>query len=124
MSGAQLPAPVSGSTRGLSTPPPQAAAAPPAARDVAASGALAELCALSPRELRQIPTIGDRRAVAIARRSWELVGAGEPLALTDLPGIGPKTAAAVEAWLRARGKKPPGAGSARSAERTLADPPP
>jgi hypothetical protein len=51
----------------------------------------------SPRELRRLPGIGATRAAAIAQTRWER--GGEMFPLSQIAGIGPKTAERVEAWL-------------------------
>lgn len=53
---------------------------------------------LSVRRLRQIPGIGQIRALAIARERWRAERAGEPFVLLDVSGIGPSTAAQIMAW--------------------------
>jgi hypothetical protein len=58
-----------------------------------------DLSALSPRELRRLPSIGEGRAIAIARARWEHSGRPGPVMLDDVAGIGPATEARVRAWL-------------------------
>lgn len=54
------------------------------------------------RDLRRLPGIGRRRALAIVTRRWERPGEGAGR-LSDIPGIGEITEAKVRAWERARG---------------------
>ena len=54
--------------------------------------------ALSVRELRQIPGVGQVRALAIARERWQSERAGEGFMLLDVPGIGPSIAGQIRAW--------------------------
>lgn len=86
----------------------------PPAREAASRWELARSPArMSPRELRVLPGIGARLALAIAdaRRAREgraparegRAPAGEALAWEDVRGIGPRTAARVRAWLAERG---------------------
>ena len=82
---------------------------PPAV--VPAEPAVPDLGRMSPRELRRVPGIGERRALAIAQARWEHAGPG-PLLLGDVPGIGPATLEGVRAWLAANGAAPAGSGVA------------
>lgn len=79
----------------------------PPAREAASRWELARSPArMSPRELRVLPGIGARLALATAdaRRAREgRAPAGEALAWEDVRGIGPRTAARVRAWLAERG---------------------
>jgi hypothetical protein len=76
------------------------AARSPVAVPVAALPDLARMC---PRELRRLPGIGENLAIAIAEARWEHRERPYPLLLTDVPGIGERTAERVRAWLAERG---------------------
>jgi hypothetical protein len=58
-----------------------------------------EFAHMSPRELRQVPGIGQARALAIARTRWQVNGSGDLGFLERVPGIGPDTAKRIRAWL-------------------------
>ena len=58
-----------------------------------------ELPRLSPRELRNFPGIGERRAIAIARARWEHASSPDPLFLDQIEGIGSKTVESVAQFL-------------------------
>jgi hypothetical protein len=74
----------------------------PASAERAAPGSSRALSvrALSLRDLRTLPGVGERRALQIARARWAWAGSPDPLFLDQIPGIGPKTAAAVVQALR------------------------
>jgi len=56
----------------------------------------------SARELRSLPGLGERRAVAIVRARWSGLISGEPDSLDAVPGIGPETVATIRAELGRR----------------------
>ncbi len=58
---------------------------------------------MSPRELRRLPGLGERRAVAAAQARFEHDPAQGPLPWTAVPGIGETTAGKVAAWLEQHG---------------------
>ena len=60
-----------------------------------------DLSVLSARELRRIPGIGPRRALAIVRARWE--AAPEGFSLRSVPGIGPALERRVIEWIEGRG---------------------
>ncbi len=81
---------------------------PPVARDPLAPAGASErheaprLEDLSPRELRSIPGIGERRAVAIASAAWASgarAPGGGPLRVEEVHGVGPRSAERIAAWL-------------------------
>ena len=49
-------------------------------------------------KLRQVPGIGQLRALAIARVRWRAEREGSRFELLDVPGIGPSIAAQLAAW--------------------------
>jgi len=55
------------------------------------------------RELRRLPGIGEARARAVARARRRHDARGGPLVWQDVPGVGPRTEAAIRAWLGERG---------------------
>lgn len=57
---------------------------------------------MSPRELRVLPGIGERLALAIADARRAALAVGARPRWEDVRGIGPRTAARVRAWLQAR----------------------
>lgn len=73
-----------------------------------------ELSALGPRELRRLPGIGAKRALAIAEARWRRDRALGPLRIDDVPGIGPRTLARIEA---AVARQPDGASASPSTPR-------
>jgi len=83
---------------------------------------------MSPRELRVLPGIGERLALAVAdeRRRCRAAGSGQALVWEDVRGIGPRTAARVRAWLAAHGLETELVSHAgeRPAEKTSAVPSP
>jgi hypothetical protein len=82
------------------------------ARDVAREAP--DLTRMSPRELRRLPGIGETLAIAIAEARWEHGDRPYPLLLTDVPGIGERTAERVRQYLAERdGAAQGGAGLAR-----------
>jgi hypothetical protein len=67
------------------------------------------LASASPRELRQLPGLGERRATASARERWRRGHAAGPPPLEDIAGIGPTIAARVARALAERARaEPPG----------------
>ena len=58
---------------------------------------------MAPRELRRLPGLGERRAVAAAEARFAHDPAAGPLRWTDVPGIGETTAARIAAWLADQG---------------------
>ena len=62
----------------------------------------AELSTWTVRELRGLPGIGPKRAVAIARARWSRERSAGPLQLDDVVGIGPRTVANIAAELAQR----------------------
>lgn len=72
---------------------------PPAAQPPAP-----DLTHASARELRRVPGLGERRALALVDARWRRGPEDPPLLLGDVPGIGPASEAAVAAWL-ARGAR-------------------
>jgi len=65
---------------------------------------------MPPRALRSWPGIGETRALEIARARWRHPDDGPPLYLSQVPGIGPTTERAVDAWLGPGGAGPCGGG--------------
>lgn len=63
----------------------------------------------SARELRALPGLGERRAVAIVRARWAGEITGALAGLDDLHGIGPETVNAIRAELVPRRRVPAGA---------------
>ena len=61
-----------------------------------------ELSTWTARELRGLPGIGPKRAVAIAQARWSRDRAVGPLPLEDIVGIGPRTVAGIAAELAER----------------------
>lgn len=84
---------------------------PPPARDPAAD--VLDLARWSARELRALPGLGERRAVAIARARWAGEISGQVTELDALRGIGPETVRAIRTELE-RGAAPRSRASARS----------
>jgi hypothetical protein len=76
-------------------PPPAAGLLEPRAE------ARLEIEDMSARELRRLPGVGEKRALAIAQERWRLRGSGRALVLEDVPGIGTGTASAVRSRLEA-----------------------
>ncbi len=64
-----------------------------------------ELPRLAPRELRNFPGIGERRAIAIARARWEHASSPDPLFLDQIEGIGPRTVESVAQFLSERAEE-------------------
>jgi hypothetical protein len=62
------------------------------------AGSLSHLAA---RELRALPGLGERRALALVDARWERAPGDPPLFLGDLPGIGGVVESAVRAVLHA-----------------------
>ena len=58
---------------------------------------------MSARELRVLPGIGERLALAIADARRSRGDGGACPDWEDVPGIGPRTAAGLRAWLEAHG---------------------
>lgn len=54
---------------------------------------------MPPRDLRRLPGIGERRALAIARARWERGLRGGPEAWDSIPGIGPETIRRIREFL-------------------------
>jgi hypothetical protein len=80
----------------------QRQAADPIARPMAAPG----LAHWNARELRSLPGLGERRAVAIVRARWEGEVDGSLDSLEALPGIGPETVRAMREELERRSPSP------------------
>src|SRR5688572_31403044 len=53
---------------------------------------------MNPRELRQLPGVGEGRARAIAVARWLHDRRAPPLEPDDVPGIGPVTEARIRDW--------------------------
>jgi hypothetical protein len=77
--------------RPRSAPAPVQAAAPPT------------LAAGTVRELRRVPGLGDRRALALVDARWSRARGDPPLYLGDVAGVGPVSEAQVALWLAAAG---------------------
>jgi len=58
-----------------------------------------DLAHASARELRAVPGLGERRALALVDARWRRGPGDPPLFLGDVPGIGPASEAAVAGWL-------------------------
>lgn len=69
----------------------------PPARDPAVD--VLDLTRWSARELRALPGLGERRAVAIVRARWAGEISGQAAELDELRGIGPETVRAIRAEL-------------------------
>ena len=59
---------------------------------------------MAPRELRRLPGLGERRAIAAAQARFAHEPAAGRLEWSDVPGIGEETAAKVAAWLAEHGQ--------------------
>lgn len=77
--------------------------APPASTLPEASARPAALHAGAARELRRVPGLGERRALALVDARWDRSRADPPLLLGDVPGVGPVSEALVALWLAAAG---------------------
>ena len=67
----------------------------------AAPGGVPDLARGTARELRGVPGLGERRALALVDARWRRGPGDPPLLLGDVPGVGPAGEAAVAAWLAA-----------------------
>jgi hypothetical protein len=74
-----------------------------------ARGGPPDLTRMSPRELRRLPGIGETLAIAIAEARWEHGDKPYPLFLSDVAGIGERTAERVRQWLEEHGGPAAGA---------------
>jgi len=54
-------------------------------------------------ELRRVPGLGERRALALVDARWGRARADPPLYLGDVPGVGPGSETQVALWLAAAG---------------------
>ena len=79
---------------------PRAPPGPPASEDLARPASLDVGLA---RELRRVPGLGERRALALVDARWGRSRADPPLFLGDVPGVGPVSEARVALWLAAAG---------------------
>ncbi len=61
-----------------------------------------DLSSLTARELRRLPGIGARIALALVEARWEHAPGDPPLLLGDVLGIGPSVEGRVRAWLEER----------------------
>ena len=61
---------------------------------------------MPPRDLRRLPGIGERRALAIARARWDQGLRGGPESWDAIPGIGPETVRRVRAFLEPARRDP------------------
>lgn len=57
----------------------------------------------APRELRGVPGLGERRALALVDARWRRGRADPPLFLGDVVGVGPVSEEQVARWLAALG---------------------
>ena len=57
-----------------------------------------DLTRMNPRELRQLPGVGEGRARAIAAARWQHDRRAPPLVPDDVPGIGPVTESYIRTW--------------------------
>jgi hypothetical protein len=71
--------------------PPEAREVPPQASTSLATG--------TARELRAVPGLGERRALALVDARWRRSGADPPLFLGDIAGVGPASEVQVALWL-------------------------
>lgn len=60
---------------------------------------VASLAAGTARELRAVPGLGERRALALVDARWRRSGVDPPLLLGDVAGVGPVSEAQVALWL-------------------------
>jgi len=66
---------------------------------VRGAGARLDLERATPRELRRLPGVGQRRAIAIAQERWRRAGESGGMRLRDVSGIGPATERRIHEWL-------------------------
>lgn len=57
------------------------------------------LATATARELRAVPGLGERRALALVDARWKRPAGAPPLLLGDVPGVGPVSEGQVALWL-------------------------